>query len=295
MCGIISYSMSNIELGVSTGQILAAENARRDGNNGVAVSLVEKAYSFGENSLDTFSDLSPEDQTRFLMAVRILGVAHLSLARNESNSGIFLTMLAKTHNIVDDMYMHPDVWKAAQLTRQDLLGNPNDYAAEMQRDRAKYLHTLFQITGDSTYLTQAMDTLDWVIEHASNPSIKTLAEFEKARFDLEATPQDEKVEAFNRFSHAYDKAHEGSAGNVERQATITAWFLVEADALGIAKDDAMLMTAVARYNEIVDVDTDLATLLEREFDKREHAYEDMQRLREELPEYFNPSDYELVA
>ncbi|HSA84341.1 MAG TPA: hypothetical protein VLF20_05675, partial [Patescibacteria group bacterium] len=175
----------------------------------------------------SFTALSLTGQKEALMNARIYVNSKLSLARNASTGRKVAGHLRGAKEAIESVYHDSRVRREARRITTDIRGTQYEFATEMVRDEAKYLLVLAELTGNAVYVTEALRRFDRALRIATEPTIKTLVAFEKARvlFDRQRTPK-----KFSRVTDSFRKAVIASseAGNWERTATISAWYLIDA-------------------------------------------------------------------
>lgn len=168
-------------------QIFDAEDIRVNNPKGAA----EATHIVAEFTLDNFPQLPIDDQTRFLMALRINAVSLRALAKSSWKAPTVAHYLGEIRRGIVNVYYHPDIKEASRSLDRDTKDNPYDFDVEMLDDEVEYMITVAALLGRSDLLSTAVDKMDILARVPTEPTRATLNRFKRNRVSFKQDPSNE--------------------------------------------------------------------------------------------------------
>lgn len=238
-------------------QVRTAERIRTAGRVSEAASIVSPVCEF---DLNRFMELSHEQQTLLLIAVRIYVVSlNSKIARSWQIHDVTRRFkLAKS--AIDTIYHDPDVEFAAQITNKDTQNQEYDFDLEMARDEFRYTYLLVGLTGNSAILAESIERLNRIIESSNTPVSEAAGIFDRERL---LHQNENSKTSYKSLKNAHIDAVRISQEkeNWERISTISARFAIEAMRFGKWQDATK---AIAKCTSAAIYDPSTKTIFPRQ-------------------------------
>lgn len=208
--------MAEINAVPTDAQLNKWEKMRQEGKLGQVVAETKSVVDF---SIDReFPELRNDEKAR------VVKWGRLYVDSAKSNAGLAPDAYGAHSNLkaakegIDAVYNHPSV--------QGFLKTPESKGLlpHTVRDKAKYLTTLTALTGDTIFLSIAVEMLDNVVKAIDDASVKALVNYEAKRLKFRSDPK-----AFKETQEAYEQSYvlAGSLGDYERASSVSAFYAVD--------------------------------------------------------------------
>jgi hypothetical protein len=206
------------------------EEAERFRSLGLTASLEKSAQmtSFVNfEDLDDLMNLTPEEQKRFLEALRIHALSKQSLAMMKWDAPSTAELLKQVRDTIVETYNSRQVRELAEKYDKNEKDSPYDFGAAYELDRIKYLIDLATFTGNTEILAKAIARMDELARlQSTDAPTETLIRFSSA---LLYRQQKRERGPFVSLQDAYKQAISASSmvKNWEQVATISSRYTLE--------------------------------------------------------------------
>lgn len=206
------------------GLVYRAEEMRVSGNLREAIAL---AREYAEISPEDISNIPPEVLNHLMQLWRIWTVSLMSLHKREWNGNRAAELLLQAQHVFQTFYNHPATIEAAQEMPQDSQGAEYEMRAEMCRDEGRFCLYWAALTGNSSFLKEAIECFNQAIEATrEGSSARGVATMER---EIARRQKGEQIN-WEVFSDAYRIVVDLSpqAGGWDRKAAVSWWYAKEA-------------------------------------------------------------------
>lgn len=196
---------------------------------------LQDARRFGEINPVKIARLSQKELTDIMCWWRVWVVSLTTLHEAEGDGQQATEYLLEAKEVIDAYYQHPAVIEASEKMERDSEGHKYQMRAAMLRDEGKWYLCMAQLTGNSSFVAQALDCFEKAIQAATeNSSTWAVVIMEK---ETTKRQSGKKID-WGVFSQAYQTAVGlcPQAGGWNRMAATSWCYIKEALPAGRGKD-----------------------------------------------------------